>query len=78
MVKIDLEDNLADPFTKTLPEMAFNKHLLKIRLRDMIRKLYSKWKIVRNMPLKSDVIIIFRILIKEIIFSEFCYFFILS
>ena len=28
VVKIASEDNLADPFTKTLPERVFNKHLL--------------------------------------------------
>ena len=35
VVKIASEDNLADPFTKTLPERVFNKHLLGMGLRYM-------------------------------------------
>ena len=35
VVKIALKDNLVDPFTETLPERIFNKHLLGMGLRDM-------------------------------------------
>ena len=35
VIKIASKDNLADPFTKTLPESVLNKHLLGIGLRHM-------------------------------------------
>ena len=35
MVKIVSEDSLEDTFTDTLPNRAFNRHLLRIGLRDM-------------------------------------------
>ena len=35
VVKIASDDNLADPFTKTLPERVFSKHLLGMELRHM-------------------------------------------
>ena len=34
VMKIALEQNLADPFTKTLPEMVFTGHLEGLGLRD--------------------------------------------
>jgi hypothetical protein len=35
VVKILTDDNLADPFTKTLPEAVFNRHMEGIGLREM-------------------------------------------
>ena len=39
VVKIASAENLADPFTKTLLERPFNKHLFGIGLRDMTHPL---------------------------------------
>ena len=73
VVKIALKDNLADPFTQTLPKRVFNKHLLGREFRDMTHLLQGKWEIVRNMPFKLDVFIFFSILIKEVVICEFYY-----
>lgn len=35
VLKIAYENNLADPFTKTLPEKSFNYHLEGLGIRDM-------------------------------------------
>ena len=43
--KIKSEDNLADPFTKTLSSRVFEGYLEGLGIRDMSR--LSKWEIVR-------------------------------
>ena len=46
--KIPTLDNLADPFTKTLTEKLFFKHLEGMGLKEMSYLLQGKWDIVRN------------------------------
>ena len=36
VMKIASEDNLEDPFTKTLPEATFDKHIKEMRLVELI------------------------------------------
>ena len=52
-MKIVSEQNLADPFTKTLPEWVFTGHLEGLGLRDMSHLLYGKWEIVGHGALKA-------------------------
>ena len=45
--KIDSANNLANPFTKALPQRTFESHLEGMRVRLMHNSLKSKWEIVR-------------------------------
>ena len=57
--KIPILDNLADPFTKTLTEKLFFKHLEGMGLKEMSYLLYDKWEIVRNVLKKIIYVINF-------------------
>ena len=47
--KIAYEENLADPFTKSLPERVFKKHVNCMGLRSFPSLLWSKWEFVTFM-----------------------------
>ena len=53
IMKIVSELNLADQFTKTLPERVFMGHLEGLGLRDMSDLLLGKWEIVGHGALKA-------------------------
>ena len=53
VMKIALEENLADQCTKTLPERVFTGHLEGLGLRDMSHLLQGKWEIVGHGALKA-------------------------
>ena len=47
--KIAYEGNLVDPFTKSLPECVFKKHVNCMSLRSVPGLRYSKWEFVTFM-----------------------------
>ena len=54
VLKITSENNLTDPFTKTLFAKSFAGHIEGLGLRDMSHFLKSKWEIVRDSALKAN------------------------
>ena len=53
VAKIDSASNLADLFTKTLPQRTFESHLEEMGVRLVHNSLQGKWEIVRISALKS-------------------------
>ena len=61
--KIASEDNLANPFTKTLVATSFERHVEAMAMRDMTHLLaWGKWKIVKNTLRMKDILMNFIIL----------------
>ena len=60
VVKIASEDNLADPFTKTLVARSFERHIESMGMRNMSHLLtQGKWEIVRFCALGLDTFDVF-------------------
>ena len=53
VAKIESANNLADPFTKALPQRTFKLHLEGMGVKLVQNSLQGKWKIVRISALKS-------------------------
>ena len=62
VTKIESANNLADPFTKVLPQKTFKSHLEGIGVRSMHNSLWGKWEIVRISALKSYCMMLCMIL----------------
>ena len=62
ITKIVLAENIADPFTKALPQKSFDGHLENMGMRYMIHLLQRKWEIVRIMLNSKTVILYLTIL----------------
>ena len=50
--RVDTKNNIADPFTKALPQQLFDRHLDCMELKYKGDWLQCKWEIERNMPYK--------------------------
>ena len=53
VAKIESENNLADSFTKALPQKTFESHLERIGVRLVHNSLQGKWEIAKINALKS-------------------------
>ena len=62
VAKIKSANNLADPFTKALPQRTFESHLEGMGVRLVHNSLYDKWEIVRISALKSYCMMLCMIL----------------
>ena len=62
VAKIESANNLADPFTKALPQRTFELHLEGIGVSLVHNSLYGKWENVRISSFKSYCIMLCMIL----------------